>query len=477
MSKDPVDRLRRLKQTDDIWEGTIRLARAWITPKNEEPFRPWLVAVVDKKGPMLVSKLSDDPPTNDAVWDAISRAMRRPMIGAGRPRRPAVIHIDHEEHVKALAPKLEAIGVRCEFRQNLPVLTESLVSMEQWMNRGQEPLPGLITLPGMTPPLLEHLYAAAAEFYEAAPWRILNDLHPIEIRYPSDASERYAVVMGSGGEIYGLSVQDSLDDLQWMLQDLAPEDLPHDMSWVGLIFEEAPAMSYDDLDAIARYGWPMPDKGAYPLIYRTGQEKQLKSPTRQDLLWLAGALPACVMYFKKHLRHSRGVVRPVELTLEVSVLGSTEEVYLRVPAFSTRQEAQESMQAADPLARSGRSMRTRKQIKKNLTKALLEDGLMSRALFEYELEEHIDEYLQSKHDDADKYFFSVTENSNEVAMLLIDEKDVVHVNEEALAILKKLWQDAYRGNLVKMIPDMAAELASGYLYIAGVKVVGSKPKK
>ncbi|MBN1312230.1 MAG: hypothetical protein JXB30_12495 [Anaerolineae bacterium] len=122
-------------------------------------------------------------------------------------------------------------------------------------------------------------------------------------------------------------------------------------------------------------------------------------------------------------------------------------------------------------------MRTRKQIKKNLTKALLEDGLMSRALFEYELEEHIDEYLQSKHDDADKYFFSVTENSNEVAMLLIDEKDVVHVNEEALAILKKLWQDAYRGNLVKMIPDMAAELASGYLYIAGVKVVGSKPKK
>ena len=81
----------------------------------------------------------------------------------------------------------------------------------------------------------------------------------------------------------------------------------------------------------------------------------------------------------------------------------------------------------------------KKTIEKNLIKALLGDGPLAKALFEYELEEHIEEYLQSKHQDDDKYFFAVTEHTNDVAMLLIDEHDKVHVNVAARTILKKLW--------------------------------------
>ena len=60
----------------------------------------------------------------------------------------------------------------------------------------------------------------------------------------------------------------------------------------------------------------------------------------------------------------------------------------------------------------------KKTIEKNLKRALLDDGAMARALFEYELEEHIQEYLLSKQEDGDKYFFAVTEHTNDVAMLL-----------------------------------------------------------
>ncbi len=42
-----------------------------------------------------------------------------------------------------------------------------------------------------------------------------------------------------------------------------------------------------------------------------------------------------------------------------------------------------------------------KTIEKNLTKALLANGPLAWALFEYELEEHLEEYLQSKHEDGD----------------------------------------------------------------------------
>jgi hypothetical protein len=118
----------------------------------------------------------------------------------------------------------------------------------------------------------------------------------------------------------------------------------------------------------------------------------------------------------------------------------------------------------------GESGMRKKAIEKNLRKTLLDDGPLARALFEYELEEHVDEYARSKQTDGDTYFFAVTEHSHDVAMLLIDESDHLHVNEDARTLLKKLWRDAYRRNLEVLIPEMVEELNAGYLFTAGITV-------
>jgi len=116
---------------------------------------------------------------------------------------------------------------------------------------------------------------------------------------------------------------------------------------------------------------------------------------------------------------------------------------------------------------------SKKTIEKNLIKALLNDGAMEYALFEYELEEHVDEYLKSKQEDKDDYFFAVTEHTNDVAMLLIDGDNQVHVNEEARALLKTLWpKSAYKHNMQILIPQMADELSKGFLSVTGVKIQG-----
>jgi hypothetical protein len=115
---------------------------------------------------------------------------------------------------------------------------------------------------------------------------------------------------------------------------------------------------------------------------------------------------------------------------------------------------------------------SRKTIAKNLKKALLDDGPMAWALFEYELEEHLEEYLQSKQADGDKFFFAVTEHTNDVAMLLIDEDDQIHINEDARTWLQELWGDVYRENIQKLIPRMAEQLDAGYLSATGVKEIG-----
>lgn len=116
---------------------------------------------------------------------------------------------------------------------------------------------------------------------------------------------------------------------------------------------------------------------------------------------------------------------------------------------------------------------SRKMIEKNLTKALLNGGKLEKKLFDYELAEHVDEYLLSKKQDKDKYFFAVTEHTNDVAMLLIDENDVVYINETARQYLQTLWSEAYISNIKLLIPGMAQQLDAGFLYAAGVKEVES----
>ena len=116
---------------------------------------------------------------------------------------------------------------------------------------------------------------------------------------------------------------------------------------------------------------------------------------------------------------------------------------------------------------------SKKTIEKNLIKALLNDGEMAYALFEHELEEHVNDFMKSKKKDKDDYFFAVTEHTHHVAMLLIDGGNKVHVNEEARALLKQLWPKlAYKHNMQILIPQMVDELSKGFLFVTGIKIQG-----
>jgi hypothetical protein len=107
---------------------------------------------------------------------------------------------------------------------------------------------------------------------------------------------------------------------------------------------------------------------------------------------------------------------------------------------------------------------------KYLVRALLDDGAMSKALFKEELQDQTDEFLKSKQEDGDDYFFAITERDNQVAMLLIDKDDKVHVNEDARAVLKTYWQKSvYDDNMLMLLPQMVDELNEGYYFVTGVK--------
>jgi len=115
---------------------------------------------------------------------------------------------------------------------------------------------------------------------------------------------------------------------------------------------------------------------------------------------------------------------------------------------------------------------TAKNIEKRLRQTLLHDAAMQYGLYEYELEELLDELKSSLAADQDDYIFAVTENSGHVAMVLIEKSGEVHINEQAREKLQALWPVAYTSNMKKLIPAFARQLHQGELPINGVKTAG-----
>jgi hypothetical protein len=332
MAKDPLKKARRLRKTDETWQGTARLARTWITPRNQAPYRPYIIAVIEQDGDRIIrTKLFDTQPTPERVFEALIKAMTRPTLGAGRPRRPARLLLDDAELVEALAPHLAELEIRCEYRHTLPLMNNAMLEMEAYMNK-REPIPGLLKIPGVTPHLVSGLYKAAAFYYRQAPWRWISDAFPIEVRYPPTGKPRHAVVMGHGGETYGLSVYNSTDDLRLLYSGIAPEKTIGQISWMTVVFEEALAASFDDLDNIVKYGWPVVNDSAYPIPIKVTRTGDYTIPSKSELLWFEAAMLAIPTFVRDYMQADRGLPHPAEATLTVAVADGETDIYLRYPA-------------------------------------------------------------------------------------------------------------------------------------------------
>ena len=262
MTSKLMNKVRRLRQSDATWLCTARRARTWITPKDQPPYRPYAVLVLEQETELIRRiEIEDEQPTPDVVMETLLKAMLRPMLGPvlgplvgfGKRIRPARVLLDDADLAQALKPRLAKIDVRCEHSPSLPLTDATLRKMEFRMTK-QEPIPGLLSVPGATEPLVRELFAAAAQYYRQAPWRWIDNVSPIEVRYPSDGRVRYAVVLGSGGESFGLSLYESLDDLRIVFSSVEPEPTVERVSWFSLVFDEAMAMPFDDLDAMEKHG-------------------------------------------------------------------------------------------------------------------------------------------------------------------------------------------------------------------------------
>ena len=325
-----LKKAQRLKQREATWFATRRRAYTWIDTPDGDSYRPYIVLVVEaEQGRIRRTDIRDDLPTPKDVLAILLNAMRRPILGAGGRYRPARIVLDDSALVDALSPALAQIEVRCSYQHTLSLVQETLDSMAASMH-GQELIPGLLSVPGVTVPMVQELYTAAADFYRQVPWKRLDNQSPIEIRYPHDGQARYALVLGSGGDTFGLVSYESLDDIYTVYSPTRTRDAADAVPWFSLIFEEPRIMSFYDLDAIEKYQWPVAAESAYPVAIKTvpgtGTFTML---TANEIAWLAAALRAIPDFITHHLHAAQGLPRPAKATFGLSGLHGGRQIALR----------------------------------------------------------------------------------------------------------------------------------------------------
>lgn len=334
----PLEKAHDLPQKDEAWECAVRHARAWITPPDRRPYRPYIILTVSRTGKVFGTDLVEDEPTLSEVVNALAKAMLYPVPGAGRKRRPAVVYVDDTTLVEALSSELNKIGVRCEFRSVLPEAEQALVSVARFMEENS--MPGLLKAPGVTPFMARGLFEAAAFFYRESPWRWIEDTNPIELHYPINSQPRYAVVMGHGGQTYGLAMYDSKDVLHETYAGIPPDQLIGRHIWTALIFGEAIEMPFDDLDAMETYDWPVAGPYAYPLLFQIGFSGRPTRPSKSELLRMEAALLAIPRFVKEHMKADVDLPQQAKEMLSIPMADGEDRISLiyPVPGFEIPSE-------------------------------------------------------------------------------------------------------------------------------------------
>ncbi len=325
-----LQRTLDLHQTDESWMCTARLARVWINPPDGEPRRPWIILTVSEDGRVRGSEVVEKRPTPGEMMHALAKAMRHPAPASGGRLRPSVVFLDDTELVRTLAPELEKVRIHCAFRQDLPQVEAALEGL--WGSFGDEgTVSGLLEASGVTPAIVGRLFAAAAAFFEAAPWRWISDTHAIEFRYPIDSHPRYAVVMGHGGETYGIAIYNSVDFLRHTYAGTPVDQQTGRETWTALLFEKAIGLPFDDLDAIEAHDWPIAGPRGYPLPLRLSIPEAIGRPGKTDLLRIEAALLAIPRFVHTYMKADQGPPSPAEETLTIEMAGGANRVHLRYP--------------------------------------------------------------------------------------------------------------------------------------------------
>jgi tetratricopeptide (TPR) repeat protein len=327
--KNPV----ALPQNTNAWYCAVRKLHTWVQENEDQFIQPILALVVEQESGMIldVDMLKELPEPLFLQRKLFGLMAKPPRKFGFKPHRPAEIHFEDEALAGVMGPLLAEVGVMALYRPQ-PERVDEIIEMLQANVLGEErPIPGLFAQPGVTPELVGEMFAAALDFHRAEPWVSLENEDLLAIQVGEQAEPYYVMVMGAGGEEYGLSLSRSLQELETFFSATSPEDILQGSGQDAFLFNQPPYISFDDLEAIQRYGWELPAPDMVPTPW-TVKDEGIARPDAGMLKWYVAALQAIAVFTQEHLKTNPDGTHPaVTALIDVETGEGRQAVTIRYP--------------------------------------------------------------------------------------------------------------------------------------------------
>jgi tetratricopeptide (TPR) repeat protein len=294
--EDPViadlDELASLPQSvGEAWQADVRRLPGWLE-QGGELRRPWATLVTSRdEHTVLTQNLAMDPPPADWIWKNIVDAICRPLMG--EPHRPGVIELGSEAFHGLLNDRLDAIGVRCVVADDLEQIDDIFRQLGKFLSGGKS-APPLVDVPGVQLDDIRSFYEAAADFYRAAPWRLVPGDTTLKIECQKFQTHTwYGVVMGQSGLVLGLALYEDLGVLRRLFTGAgSDEEMSRHATGLSVMYGEAFEIPIADLDASERHGWPVVSSEAHPNPIYVNPGRSMRPPLAWELELIEGCLRA-----------------------------------------------------------------------------------------------------------------------------------------------------------------------------------------
>jgi tetratricopeptide (TPR) repeat protein len=287
-----VSRFKRTAQVDDVWEGAIERIPSWVDGgPNGDPYRPLAAVLVSTTRRLGHLKLweseGDSEPSSEALLLEALGEMATSSKLAGY--RPCALRVGDPALAAALRDALAGTGTSVDLVEDLPVVSEFFDELAA--ETAADDVPAALSAPGVTPDRLRAFAEAAKAFFEAAPWRHLDDGDLLEVEQPkAGRGLTLFAVMGSAGQQFGLGFFSSAAKYRALLDGATPEEFVKDGSEWVVYFSPGWETPLADVIAWDRLQLPLASAHAYPAAMRLHLDGAAQRPDASRLAYLEGLL-------------------------------------------------------------------------------------------------------------------------------------------------------------------------------------------
>jgi hypothetical protein len=266
--------------------------------------------------------IQSDPQESPRPDQSLLKAISFPMVG--EPRRPGVVQVRTEEAARALRETLEELDIRLEETGDLDSWDEAFASLAQSIGGGGQQRPALAELSGATAEQIAGVFAAAADFYRAAPWRLVIGDSVIRIDAPVLSTVPwFACVMGQMGETFGVALYEDEQYVRELLREQNPDPSQsmRGCSSLVLMYGEKHEAAPQDATVIHERRLPLAAPEAYPSLMRVKPGIAIQKPLVWEVKLMEAVLRAIPAYLKMRKRDGQ--------TVQVPAFGQTVAVTLQ----------------------------------------------------------------------------------------------------------------------------------------------------